>query len=40
MEEYFSEQLTSIELARELRVTEIVDVQNQVKTFMENISKQ
>lgn len=39
-DEYFDDQLTSIELAKELKVTQISDVQNQVRVCMDKIEYQ
>jgi hypothetical protein len=39
-DEHFEDQLTAIELAKELRVTEIADVQNQVKINMDKFDYQ
>ena len=39
-DEYFDDHLTSIELAKELKVTQISDVQNQVRVCMDKIEYQ
>lgn len=40
LQEYYEDQLASIELVLELRGTEIVDIQNQVKGYLQKINNQ